>query len=87
MLLLLQARGLAPNHHNSYGVWLFNAPGDARLLGFISPPVGSSGSFSSGTPLPQDAVRFHTVIVTQETKPAPSEPGSVVLRAALPSSL
>ncbi len=83
MLLLLQGRGLRPNGHNSYGVWLFNTPGDARLLGFISPPVGRGGTFSSGTTLPQDAVRFHSVIVTQETKTSPSSPGSVVLRAVL----
>jgi hypothetical protein len=84
MLLLLQARGLQPNNHNSYGVWLFNAPGDARLLGFVSPPVGHSGTFSSGTTLPSDAVRFHSVIVTRETKANPSAPGSIVLRASLP---
>jgi hypothetical protein len=83
MLLLLQARGLQPNHHNSYGVWLFNTPDDAQLLGFVSPPVGRDGTFSSGTPLPQDAVRFRSVIVTRETQTAPNAPGSVVLRAPL----
>lgn len=83
MLLLLQGRGLDANRHDSYGVWLFNAPGDAQLLGFISPPVGKSGTFSSGTTLPDDAVRFHSLIVTNETKPSPTTPGAVVMRAKL----
>ena len=52
LLLLLQARGLAPNHHTFYGVWLYNTPGDARLLGFVQPPVGPSGTFSSSVALP-----------------------------------
>jgi hypothetical protein len=83
MLLLLQAHGLSPNHGNSYAVWLFNTPGDSRLLGFVSPPVGRSGKFSSGTTLPDDAVRFHSVIVTRELGRSPIAPGPVVLRAPL----
>jgi hypothetical protein len=84
MLLLLQARGLAPNRGNSYAVWLFNTPGDARLLGLVSPKVGRGGRFSSGATLPDDAVRFHTVLVTRETSSDPSAPGPAVLRAPLP---
>ena len=83
-LLLLQGRGLAPNDGNSYAVWLFNAQDDARLLGFVSPPVGRKGSFSSGATLPDDAVRFRAVLITRETSSDPSAPGPVVLRAPLP---
>jgi hypothetical protein len=83
MLLLLQGRGLAPNHGNSYAVWLFNAPGDDRLLGLISPPVGRGGTFSSGTTLPDDAVRFHSVVITLERNSSPASPGTVVLRGPL----
>jgi hypothetical protein len=84
LLLLLQARGLAPNSKgNSYAVWLFNTEVDSRLLGFVSPPVGADGSFSSGTALPDDAVRFHEVLVTRETTTNPKQPGKVVLRSIL----
>jgi hypothetical protein len=83
VLLLLQARGLKPNHGNQYAVWLFNAPGDARLLGFVSPSVGSSGTFSSGVQLPGDAIRFHALIVTLERGSQPATPGPIVLRTPL----
>ena len=81
--LLLQARGLAANHGDSYGVWLFNTPIDARLLGFVSPPVGSAGTFSSGVSLPDDAIRFRSLIVTREKSTRPASPGPMVLHASL----
>jgi hypothetical protein len=83
VLLLLQARGLQPNRHNAYAVWLFNTPGDARLLGFVSPAVGATGTFSSGVQLPDDAFRFRDLIVTLERSSQPTTPGPAVLRAAL----
>jgi hypothetical protein len=83
LLLLLQGRGLAPNRHDAYAVWLFNTPGDARLLGFVSPAVGSDGTFSSGVQLPDDAFRFHALIVTLEQSSQPTTPGPMVLRAPL----
>ena len=67
----------------SYAVWLFNTEVDSRLLGFVSPPVGADGTFSSGTALPDDAVRFHEVLVTRETTASPKQPGEVVLRSVL----
>jgi hypothetical protein len=82
-LLLLQARGLAPNRQNAYAVWLYNTPVDSRLLGFISPAVGPAGTFSSGTPLPDDAVRFGQVLITVETSARPRRPGKVVLHTSL----
>ena len=82
-LLLLEARGLAPNRHNSYAVWLYNTPVDSRLLGFVSPAVSSAGTFSSGTPLPDDAVRFGQVLITLETLPRPTRPGPTVLHSRL----
>jgi hypothetical protein len=83
-LLQLRARGLAPNTRNdSYAVWLYNSQSEALLLGFVSPPVGRSGSFANGVTLPADADRFHAVIVTVETVSQPSAPGKVLLRGPL----
>jgi hypothetical protein len=84
LLLLLQAHGLTPNTlHNSYGVWLYNSPADARLLGFVMPSVGRSGRFANNALLPAGASRFHTLIVTLETSSQPTRPGPLVLRAPL----
>jgi outer membrane biosynthesis protein TonB len=83
LLLLLQARGLAPNHHNLYGVWLYNGTGDARLLGFVSPPVGADGRFSSSVSLPNNAAHFHSLLVTLEPNDLPKSPGPTVLRSPL----
>jgi hypothetical protein len=84
LLLLLQARGLTPNsHQDSYAVWLFNTSSDARLLGFVSPAVGAAGTFSSGVTLPDDAFRFHTLLVTLEQSSQPTSPGPAVLRTPL----
>jgi hypothetical protein len=82
-VLLLQGRGLRPNHGDSYGVWLENTEQDAELLGLITPPVGRSGRFSSGTSLPDDAVRFHRLVITRETTQTPSRPGQPVLSSTL----
>ena len=82
-LLLLQARGLRPNHNDSYAVWLFTTPVDSRLLGLASTGVGSDGTFSSGTSLPDDAIRFHALTVTRETSSEPTHLGQIVLRAPL----
>ncbi|MDQ6605527.1 MAG: anti-sigma factor, partial [Actinomycetota bacterium] len=81
--LVLRGRGLPANQNDSYAVWLFNTPGDARLLGFISPGVGAAGTFSSGTPLPTDVARFRELIVTLETTSRPPAPGQAVLKAPL----
>lgn len=83
LLLLLQARGLKPNHGDSYAVWLLNTPADSRLLGFVSPLVGPDGTFSSGVTLPDDAVRFRTLEVTRETRPRPTAPGQPILRTSI----
>jgi hypothetical protein len=84
LLLLLQAHGLAANsHRDSYAVWLFNAPGDARLLGFVSPGVGAAGTFGASVTLPDNAFRFHALLVTLEQTFQPTSPGPAVLRAPL----
>jgi hypothetical protein len=81
--LVLQAKGLAPNSSDSYAVWLSNTRVDARLLGFVTPRVGSAGTFSSGVTLPADAIRFRLVLVTRETSAQPTAPGTPVLRGPL----
>lgn len=83
LLLLLQGRHLVPNHHDFYAVWLFNSEADAELLGLVTPPVGSARTFSSGATLPDDAVRFHRLVVTSEATASPSRPGPQILSSPL----
>ena len=83
MVLLLQGRGLPANRDDFYGVWLVNSAADAHLLGFISPAVGASGTFSSGASLPDDAVRYHELVITVETTSQPPAPGPPILHSAL----
>jgi hypothetical protein len=83
LLLLLRAHGLKPNQKNAYAVWLFNSPHDARILGFVNPAVGQSGSFASSGPLPADADLFHALIVTVERSWQPTTPGRIILRSPL----
>jgi hypothetical protein len=56
----------------AYAVWLFNSRSDATRLGFVVPPVGTSGHFESHQELPAQAARYREVVVT-------------FLRAALPA--
>jgi hypothetical protein len=84
LLLLLRGHGLPPNTtSDSYAVWLYNSQSDARLLGFVSPAVGASRSFTNSVMLPSDARSFHTLVLTVETVSQPSAPGRIVLRGAL----
>jgi hypothetical protein len=82
-LLLLQGRGLAPNHGDYYAVWLYNSQADAELLGLVSPAVGPGGTFSSDTTLPADTARFHALLVTHERGPSPRRPGPQILSSPL----
>lgn len=68
---------------NSYAVWLYNSPGDARLLGFVNPGVGSNGRLSTAGGLPSSASHFRQLIVTLETVQNPRTPGQVVLAGTL----
>jgi hypothetical protein len=79
-VLVIHGQGLAANAGNAYAVWLTApAAGIDHLLGFISPPVTSSGRFASGVVLPSDASQFSDLEVTAETSPDPTVPGTVVL--------
>ena len=56
LVLLLRGHGLPPNTAaDTYAVWLYSSQSDARLLGFVNPPVGRSGSFTNSVALPAGA--------------------------------
>jgi hypothetical protein len=64
-------------------VWLYNSPGDAQLLGFVSPGVGKARRLSTVGRLPANASHFKKMLVTLETRANPMTPGQIVLRGSL----
>lgn len=75
------AENVEPNtKHNAYAVWLYNSPGQAELLGFVNPGVGSTGRLSTAGPLPANASQYHQLLVTLETQSKPKAPGTIVLQ-------
>jgi hypothetical protein len=78
--LAIVAQGLPPNTaKNSYEVWLYNSPTDAKSIGF-GPVVGANGKLAAAGPLPTDASRFKQLIVTVETTTSPKTPGPIVMQ-------
>lgn len=82
--IAIVGHGLPQNtKHNAYAVWLYNAPGDATLLGFVNPGVGKDGRLETTGPLPTNAVHFKQLLITIETSATPRQPGQVILHGKL----
>jgi hypothetical protein len=76
--------GLPANtKHNAYALWLTNGPGDSKLLGFVNPAVKTDGTLRTAGLLPTHAFHYHEILITLETRPAPSAPGPTVLKGPL----
>ncbi|MBV8217112.1 MAG: hypothetical protein JO325_01500, partial [Solirubrobacterales bacterium] len=81
--IIVEAQGLAPNSHNAYAVWLSNSPTDSVRVGFVNTPVGKNGTLQTEGPLPSNAARYKTLLLTLETSATPKIPGQVVLQGTL----
>ena len=81
--LAILAQHLTPNKHDAYAVWLYNSSTDAKLLGFVSPPVGSNGQLRTEGGLPSNAAHYHQLIITLETSGTPKTPGTIILQGQL----
>ncbi|HEX3452759.1 MAG TPA: hypothetical protein VHS26_05595, partial [Solirubrobacteraceae bacterium] len=77
----LAAEHLPPSKGFFYAVWLYNSPTSFQALS-RAPNVGANGSVQGGALLPKNAGKFHTMLLTRETKTNPTSPGTVVLRGA-----
>jgi hypothetical protein len=75
------AEHLPPSKGFFYAVWLYNSPTSFEALS-RAPNVSANGSVQGGALLPKDAGRYHTMLLTRETKTNPTSPGPVVLRGA-----
>jgi hypothetical protein len=84
--IAIVAQGLTPNSKrpaNAYAVWLYNSPTDSHILGFVNPGVGKNGRLQTAGGLPSNASRYHTLLITLETRSNPRSPGTVVLSGQL----
>jgi hypothetical protein len=82
--IAIVGHGLPANtKRNAYAVWLYSAPSDAALLGFVNPGVGKNGRLETTGPLPSNAAHFKQLLITIETTSSPTQPGQVILRGKL----
>jgi hypothetical protein len=77
----LAAEHLPASNGFFYAVWLYNSPTSHEALS-RSPPVGSNGRLQGGALLPNDAGKYHTMLLTRETSQRPTQPGPTVLSGA-----
>lgn len=81
--LAILGQNLAPSTKTgAYAVWLYTSQGNAKLLGFVDPPVGKSGKFQNVIAVPAGANRYKELVVTRE-RGTPKQPGTIVLRGPL----
>ncbi|MGI8557987.1 MAG: RNA polymerase sigma factor [Solirubrobacteraceae bacterium] len=82
--IALQVTGLpATSSKFAYAVWLYNSGTDAERIGF-APAVKSDGKLGAVAPTPPDLGKFRALILTRETNPRASRPGTIVLAGELP---
>jgi hypothetical protein len=82
--VVIDAVGVTPNtKSNAYAVWLTNGGSSSHLLGFVTPAVKANGKLETVGPLPTDAADYKQVVVSIETQPKPTAPGTVILQGEL----
>jgi hypothetical protein len=76
-------QNLVPTSKNgAYAVWLYTSPTKSKLLGFVDPPVGTSGKFQNVIAVPSGANQYQQLIDTREAG-QPKQPGHIVLAGKL----
>lgn len=81
--VVIYAQAIPANKNNFYAVWLYNSATDYKLVGYVSPGVGSNGQLQTTGPLPANANHYGQLLVAVQTKDHPKPPGPVVLQGKL----
>ena len=79
------AEGLAATRKNPpayYAAWLYNSPSDVSFLGFAG-AVSSNGRLETAGAIPNNASRYHQLLLTLETQAHPRTPSRTVLAGTL----
>ncbi|HEV3048124.1 MAG TPA: sigma-70 region 4 domain-containing protein [Solirubrobacteraceae bacterium] len=75
--LLIEARNLKPPKGFYYAIWLYNSP--TSELAVTETSEIKNHTLGGLTRLPAGAGQYHEILLTQETDPRPSGPGTIVL--------
>jgi hypothetical protein len=83
--LALAATSLPPSsaRGSAYGVWFYTSSKQTQFLGFPNKAVGRDGKLQSVADLPPNTPQYREVLLTSEATQAPSQPGTIILRARL----
>jgi hypothetical protein len=82
--IVIVAQGVPANTpHNAYAVWLYKSASQSHLLGFVSQRVKSDGKLQTAGVLPANASQYSQLLLTVETQPKPTAPGTIVLQGRL----
>lgn len=77
----MAAEHLPPSKGFFYAIWLYNSPTSHEALS-RAPAVGSNGRLQGGALLPNNAGKYHRMLLTRETITRPTSPGPIVLSGA-----
>jgi hypothetical protein len=72
------------NKKAAYGIWFYNGPSDAKLIGGFD-KTDNKGHlvFQGAMPQGVDIATYKDVLVTQETSGNPTQPGRIYLRGSI----
>jgi hypothetical protein len=72
------------NKKAAYGIWFYNGPSDAKLIGGFD-KTDNKGHlvFQGAMPQGVDIASYKDVLVTQETSGNPTQPGRIYLRGSI----
>jgi hypothetical protein len=80
----IRAQHVAPNgQRDAYAVWLYSAPEDNHLLGFVNPGVGRDGQIQATSLLPTDVGCYEEIVISREMTATPKHPHHVVLAGTI----
>ena len=78
------AQGLPTTAKAAYGIWVYNSPSQAKLIGGFD-KTDNKGHlvFQGALPKDVDVASYKEILVTQETSGNPTKPGRIYLRGAI----
>ena len=70
----------AANESRFYALWLYTDQGTFKFLGFPNPQPTKNGRIETGFALPNDASKYSSIVLTEESVRKPKQPGTIILK-------